>query len=284
MVNCYVSTIAFGDKNIHEIISIAEQNNFSLEFSSGLEYDSNMLDIYNQSTVVRMPHNYFPAPCNPFVLNLASPNNEINRKSVEHCKKNLILAKRSNSPFFAAHAGFCIDPNPQELGNKINAVALHSRSECWKFFISSLNEIIKFASEIQMKFLIENNVIARFNLDSNGNNPLFCCESVDILKVFKEVDDYNDSFGLLLDTAHLKVSCKALNLNLEDELNKIKQFITGIHHSDNNGDTDNNLQLLDNYWFLPHIKKFKDIVHVLEVKNINVINIKEQINLLNSWM
>lgn len=284
MINCFVSTIAFGVKDIKEIISISEKNKFSLEFSSGLEYDSKMIDIYKQCSLEKMPHNYFPAPHEPFVLNLASPNKTINKKSVEHCKKNLILAKKSNSPFFAAHAGFCIDPNPKELGKKINTIAIYSRKECWQVFINSLNEIIKFASEIEMKFLIENNVIARFNLDSNGNNPLFCCDSEDILKMFNEIKDNNNSFGLLLDTAHLKVSCNTLDLDIVEELNKIKFLIEGIHHSDNNGLVDNNSTLDENYWFLQHLNQFKDKIHVLEVMNINVENIKEQIKLLNSWI
>ena len=35
-----------------------------------------------------------------------------------------------------------------------------------------------------------------------------------------------------------------------------------------------------NYWFLKHVKEFKKIVHVIEVKNMNIEQINNQVKLL----
>lgn len=279
MKNIFVSTIAFSNLNINNIIDICKSEDFALEFSSGLKFQKNMEDLYLSAPIKRMPHNYFPASRIPFVLNLASSNDEIRKKSILHCKNGIILAKKSKSPFFAAHAGFCIDPEPEELGNKLNLNNTFNIDLNFKLFLESLIEIIEFSKKNQTAFLIENNVITSTNL-LNNKNPLLCCDSDQILLIFEKLK--SNYFGLLLDTAHLKVSSNTLNKNLDDEYNKIKPFIKGLHHSDNNGIIDSNDLLNNNYWFLKYCKNHLDIPHVLEVKNLNTKEIKNQYNLLTN--
>src|SRR5690606_29507232 len=155
--------------------------------------------------VKRMPHNYFPAPEIPFVLNLASENDNIRRKSVDHCKNGLRLAKQSNSPFFAAHAGFCLDPDPRDLATELSPRDSFDREKHYRYFLQSVDEILAEADTLEVDFLIENNVIATFNLTKTGANPLLLCEHAEIQWLFSSIP--NKRLGLLLDTAHLKVSC-----------------------------------------------------------------------------
>ena len=90
----------------------------------------------------------------------------------------------------------------------------------------------------------------------------------------------HEKFGLLLDTAHLKVSCKTLKLNLLDEFKKISPFIKAFHHSDNDGTIDNNLKLTNEYWFLDYFKDYQNYIHVLEVKSLNISEIENQIQFI----
>ncbi|PWB24561.1 TIM barrel protein [Flavobacterium sp. HTF] len=274
--NIYVSSLAFIGKPVEDIIKVCYENNFNLEFSSGMPYRDDMESIYSESVLTRMPHNYFPAPKDPYVLNLASSNDEIRAKSIAHCKNGLSLSKKSNSPFFSAHAGFCIDPDPNELGRKIAIKENYDKKIHKQLFLDSVNEILEFADKIKVDFLIENNVLAPFNFD--GTNPLLCCEFSEIDWLFDNIK--NPRLGLLLDTAHLKVSCKTLQINLQEEFEKIEPFVKAFHHSDNDGTIDNNLVLKEDYWFLPYMKKFKEYVHVLEIKAQDVNEIKNQIKLL----
>ncbi len=278
--NIYISTVAFAGKDADDIINTACENNWAIEFSSGLPYMANMEEIYLSAPVKKIPHNYFPAPAEPFVLNLASKNEVIRKRSIQHCINGLHLAKKSNAPFFAAHAGFCIDPDPSELGRQLIFNVDFTKQHNWQFFLDSIKEILDVAAEIDVQFLVENNVITAFNLVKNIN-PLFCCESTDIVALFNLVN--NPYFGLLLDTAHLKVSCVTLDLNRDVELKKIKSYIKGIHHSDSDGKVDNNQLLKADYWFLPFMKEYKNNIHVIEVKNLNIKEIKEHINLLEQY-
>jgi hypothetical protein len=114
----YVSTLALRRHSPAQIIALAKENRWPLEFSSGMEYAESMEEDYLKADLIRMPHNYFPAPAIPFVLNLASTDETIRTRSVQHCLNGLRLASQSAAPFFAAHAGFCIDPDPAQLGRK----------------------------------------------------------------------------------------------------------------------------------------------------------------------
>ena len=272
-LDIYISSIAFGDKySIKEIIEISKENKFALEFSSGLLFDPEMEQIYINSEIKRIPHNYFPAPEVPFVLNLASNNDLIRLNSIDHCINGLRLAKMSKSPFFSAHFGFCIDPDPLELGGKLKYNNNFKKEINFQYFISSLKIILKECECLKIPFLIENNVITIFNLQ-HGLNPLLGCTSQEIISVFKIIK--SEYLGLLLDTAHLKVSCKTLNLNLENELQALNLYIKAIHHSENDAFIDSNSPLTESYWFLKFMQNYRNLPHVIEVKNISI----EQINL-----
>ena len=273
--------MAFANSNIEDIINLAESNNFALEFSSGMPYNPKMEAIYSNCNLKRIPHNYFPAPEYPFVLNLASSSVEIRKNSINHCIKGLNLAKISNSPFYSAHFGFCIDPKPSELGNKLVYSNNFNIDYNLELFIESLKTILIEAKKLGILFLIENNVISKANLNFEFN-PLLGCDSVGITKVFEKIN--SPFLGLLLDTGHLKVSCNSLGLDIDDEVVKLSPFIKGIHHSDNQGVVDSNDRLSSNYWFLKYIDKFNDIAHVIEISNLTTDEIRNQIQIiLKKW-
>ena len=188
------------------------------------------------------------------------------------------LSKKSGAPFYSAHAGFCIDPRPEQLGNPLEVNVKFKRKNNWDLFVSSVKTLANYAEEIGSKFLIENNVVAAFNLTSKLENPLFCCNSDEIIQLVDEVN--HPAFGILLDTAHFKVSSKTLSFDMHQELLKLTGAIKCIHHSDNNGEKDTNNSITQDYWFLKHMQQFRALLHVLEVKEISVNEIKEQINIL----
>ena len=282
MNNIYISSLAFWGSTPENMISEAKDNDFAIEFSSGLPFREDMEEIYYQAEIKKIPHNYFPAPKVPFVLNLASKDKLIRERSIEHCIHGLRMSKKSGAPFFSAHAGFCIDPNPADLGNQLEISGDFDIEHHKSLFLESVMKILKESHQLETDFLLENNVITRFNLTTEGRNPLLFCESTDILWLFNELTD--NRLGLLLDTAHLKVSCTTLNKDLNSELDLMSKFIRAIHHSDNDGERDTNTSLTADYWFLKNMNRYDSLSHVLEVKKLKVSEIKNQIKLLKIWM
>lgn len=278
--NLYVSSMAFGN-SIEQIVSRSEGMNIQLEFSSGIMHHKSALSIFNNFKGRKLMHNYFPAPKTPFVLNLASKNEKIRFSSINHCLINLEASKQNDIPFFSAHAGFCMDPEHESLGQKLVS---HSnkidKKEHFNLFEDSLLIIKAHCEKNDICFLIENNVITNENI-LNGSNPLLCCSSNEIINFLKSINSKH--INLLLDTAHLKVSCNTLKLSLIDEMKRLIPFTKAIHHSDNNGVNDTNEKLNENYWFKIFLPYFKEIPHVLEVKAQNDEEILHQLKIFDKW-
>ena len=85
--------------------------------------------------------------------------------------------------------------------------------------------------------------------------------------------------GLLLDTGHLKVTCKTLNLNLYNEYKKIFKFIKGYHLSDNNGLADTNNTFTKNAWWFKKFNKNLDY-YTIEVYDNDILKLKKQISIV----
>ncbi len=279
-MNLAVSTLAFGKTSREEVVQIAQDQGFTIEFSSSFPYQEDMVEYFLDADINRLAHNYFPAPQVPFVINLASRDTQIREKSVQHCLQGLRISKACGAPYFSAHAGFCIDPDPEQLGKQLDINAEVDRTLNWSIFLDSVEMVLKEAEKLGISFLIENNVTARFNLREDGQEILFCSRPAEMMKL---ADSFSaNNFGLLLDTAHLKVSSQALEFDLDEAVMLIKDHVKYIHHSDNDGATDSNSPISDHYWFLPWMVEFSDCIHVLEVKNQNLDEIITQLKMLQA--
>ena len=82
------------------------------------------------------------------------------------------LAKDFCNPYYSFHAGFLIDPLPNELGN-INAKKerIH-RKDGLKTFCDNVNSLSEYAEEKKITLMIENNVCSRSTLNRFGDSPL----------------------------------------------------------------------------------------------------------------
>lgn len=267
----------FGSQDLSITVDECEKKDWNLEFSSGIPFFHDAKKIFFNSKIQKLAHNYFPAPENPFVLNLGSSNDEIRKKSIFHCKQGLNLAKKSNGSFFSAHAGFCVDPSEEMLGKKFNYNNKINRVLNKKLFIKSLKEINEYAMSINSVFLFENNVLT---IENNGkSNPLLCCDSSEIIEIIESVN--SNHIGLLLDTGHLKVSSNTLGKKLKDEFLNLKSFINAIHHSDNDSITDLNNMVNNKYWFWEYSNDFAHIANIIEVKCRTKNDIQNQINIFS---
>ena len=197
-------------------------------------------------------HNYFPPPEDHFVFNLASLDNAISQKSVEHAKRAIDLSIKLDSFKIGFHAGFFIRINNDELGQDIPNRELYDEDEATQRFIDNLEKIQKFSGN-EFKIYIENNVVSKKNRERfPDRSPSMLNTYEDYLKLSKLVD-----FNLLLDIAHLKVSCKSFGINYEEQYSSLVGKTDYIHISDNDSFSDDNLPLVKNSKLIEMIKKSK---------------------------
>jgi sugar phosphate isomerase/epimerase len=238
----FVSSSCLKHSKIAESVKDLADNGFqNIELSGGTQYyidfEEDLLNLKDEYNLNYRCHNYFPPPETPFVLNLASLDDETFQTSFNHLKKSIALSERLGANKFAFHAGFFIDIKLSEIGRRLSKNNLFNEEESIDRFCISFNELKKNAKNVSL--FIENNVFSKTNAETyNGVKP-FMMTSFEEYRSLKEKIDFN----LLLDVAHLKVSSKTLGLNWEKEFNSMFKESNYIHISDNDGFHDLNNQL-----------------------------------------
>jgi len=230
----FISSSCIRSNHIKDsILQLVEMGFKNIELSGGTQYYDLFVDdllfLKEQYNLNYRCHNYFPPPLKPFVLNLASLDNNIHNLSIEHLKKAIRLSHHLSSTKFGFHAGFYINISHNEIGKKISHQDLYNIDECIKLFCTSFDELKKLSKNVEL--YIENNVLSYSNYKNfNNQNPFMLTTSEEMISLRKHIN-----FELLLDIAHLKVSSKTLGLNFEDEFSVMFEQSKYIHVSDNDG-------------------------------------------------
>ena len=276
----FVSSSCVKNKKIKDSIVELANNGFrNIELSGGTEdYDgieNDILELKDKYNLNLLCHNYFPPPKEHFVLNLASLNNEVYKRSFNHIVKAISLSEKISAPKFGFHAGFYIDIKVTDIGKKITKTELFNREKCATRFCNAVLELQKTTSKVQL--YIENNVYSEANFKTyNGEEVLMLTSSDKFVELSKKID-----FNLLLDIAHLKVSSKTLGLSFKEELAKMINNSDYIHISDNDSLSDLNCTLEKDSILYKNIKnidlKNKDIT--VEIYD-SIDKIKESCQLL----
>ena len=237
MRKVFISTGGFKSISaIDAIKNLKKKKIFEIELSGGKYINKKDLKKLENKKIELRLHNYFPPPNQSFVINLASRNNLIVKKTINQIKKSILLSKKLGAKYFGFHAGFRIDPNVNNLG-KILDGKLAPRKIALKIFKKNILILNKFAIKNNKVLLIENNVVTKKNLIKYGSNPLLLTNPKEILKFFKELPK---SIGLLLDVGHLKVSSKTEKFSLIKAIKSLNPLTKGYHLSENNFIIDSN--------------------------------------------
>jgi sugar phosphate isomerase/epimerase len=250
----YLSTGGFTQNTFLETTELFSNDIVkAFELSAGKYTSELMAGLSNVQTRFDFTlHNYFPVPEEPFVFNLASLNEDILKQSLEHAKKAIELTAKHGCIYYSFHAGYLLDPQPSELGRKIQRKKLNSRSDGLIQFIQNVKELAIYAAKHGVILLIENNVISKNNFDSFDCNPLLMAEAIETEEIFSQMPK---NVKLLIDVAHLKVSANTLKFDPVEYLNDFSDITAAYHISDNNGLEDSNEPFSADSWFVKHIRK-----------------------------
>lgn len=250
----------------------------NIELSGGTDYyegfEEDLLRLKDKFDLNYICHNYFPPPKDPFVVNLASLDKEVHEKTFNHLEESLKLSEKLGCEVFGFHAGFYLNIPIREIGKEINKDALFDKKLAFEKFCNSYREL---QSNTNIKLYIENNVISHQNYNNFKENFFMLTNKEEYIELNEKID-----FELLLDVAHLKVSCNSLNLNFEEELDFLIERSNYIHISDNDSFADQNKPLFEHSVLHNMLSKhsFKDKLVTLEVYD-SVENIKKTYDLID---
>ena len=274
----FVSTSGTRSNSFHSATTLVQHGFRNIELSGGshvVDLESCLETLVSQTDAI-MLHNYFPPPSEPFVFNLASSNSETITLSMSLAKSAIEISGKYGFPFFGIHAGFLMDPQVSELGNKIQATKLQDRYLALEIFTHNALELSAFAQEKNVRILVENNVLSEENMKSFGEDPFLLSSTTEIFNFFQ---NNGGEIGFLLDLGHFNVSTNTLNEPREYSLEKINEYVVGYHLHDNTRLSDQHLSLSDDSWFLSSLNP-KAKFGTLEIHSQNIDEIQSSIRIL----
>jgi len=275
MLTVFVSSVAVKAERIVDVVdALAIAGIREIELSGGTvfypEIFSDLRRLKEHYNLSYLCHNYFPPPEVPFVLNLASLDDEIYLKSIAQVKKAISLSLELGAKKYAFHAGFYADLKLSEIGQSLEGKVVLNREVSDQRFKSAVVSLVQEFGD-QLQLYIENNVYSQQAYSLYKESSPF---------MFTHSKDWIEISGVkpLLDLAHLKVSCRSLRLNFVQEAMNLLALTDYIHVSDNDGISDSNqvLSLDSDLWGLLQVWEISqgfvtlemqaDIQHILENK------------------
>lgn len=287
-MEAYISTGAFRFSELREIIAFSVARGIDhIELSSGVTYRQNLLDPVretNQKQITYLIHNYFPPVENPFVLNLASPDPDTRKRSLDLCEAAIELTAQLEAPFYSVHSGFTFDIRPGLLGKPESQrdIPLNAHipyEQAYTIFVKSVLNLTKFAKSKGVRLLIENNVVSPIYAREHNRNTLLMATADEIVRLMSDVDD--PALGVLVDVGHVKVTATVLGFRRERFVEALAPHIGAFHLSDNDGQTDQNLPFSEDTWFCPLLTDFPHVPVVIEAYNLTWRQIQEQFQVLD---
>lgn len=280
----YISNCCLRGKTLRGVISQLYENGFSnIEISNCSQYQdsthaeeiiSELKEKYNLNLLL---HNYSIIADKHFVLNLASLNNEVYKKTLQYLEKSIKASKQLGVNKFSFHAGFLIDIAAGELGKRLRAKKLFNKNDSLKRFYEGFKILESEADGIAL--YIENNVLSFLNSKVYKNkNVCLLTHHNEYLELKRNIN-----FRLLLDVGHLKISSHSCNLDYHKELDKMIEISDYIHLSDNDGLYDQNRCFSPRSQLLKLLKEYnlKDRIITLETRG-NIKEIKQSYSLVSN--
>jgi len=271
----YISTGNFQSEELGVILEIAlEQGFHNIELSTGIRITPDLPHLLDNLPLGMnfIIHNYFPPEPKDLVINLASANEDIRRNSIKFCKEAIDCCVKIKSCYYAVHSGFCIDPQPHQLGQNQSTLPRITKKQAKELFYDSLEQLLSYSKEKGITLCIENLVVELRNL-IDGSNLLYLMTSPEDYKDFMSQSKL-DEVRFLIDVGHLKVSSHSEKFDTEEFLDLLARRTSIVHISENNGIRDLHLPFDKNAWFLKILPSFKNTLFVLEAWRLSLREIR----------
>lgn len=279
-MNMYVSTRCLKNcQDITRVLNVYQTAGLrKIELGSGHEYFPRILNnLILENKNCYLVHNYFPPERDGLILNIASGDEQIRRRSIDFIKRTTTFCSKFGIELYSFHIGLLSDPQKaNSKGFVFGDKNVLSPNKAFSLTVDSLKEICDYVGKKGVKIAVENNPCSR----EKGRFLQFC-EAGEFKKLFQKVG-YNN-LGLLVDIGHLKISAKTRGFDRLEFIHQLKSRIFGLHVHDNNGTEDEHKLPDESSWIFDLLKKeFRstEVPIVLESTNMSITKILKAIDIL----
>ena len=285
-MSVWVSSGAFDARTVEALLAEATARGVdAIELSSGFP-DADNLEAALAAGMARgthyLVHNYFPAPRDPFVLNIAAAERNDRDRSIAFVKRAVEISARLGAPFYSLHAGFAVSLAPDDLGRPDRQAELVrdrpiDRDGALERMRTAMEELSDHAAAHGVRLLLENNVCSPRQVGNGRPQPLLMADPTEAASFLSALG--RDNVGLLLDVAHAKVAGTALNFDPMRFFDECAEWIGALHLSDNDGTDRQQPAFYGDSWFFARLRDFAALPFVVEVYSMDAETMHSQIAL-----
>ncbi len=268
----FLSTTFLPDgTKLSEALDLCEANNIHLvEIGSNhaFEENYNYIGDYDFDFLV---HNYFPIPKESFVVNIASLDENIYRRSIEHIKFAISYSEKIGAKLYTFHPGFLTDPKGPNISKKIYDFQWDSSLLSKTNFDLAREQMLKAMAEIVSYTKNRKTSIA---IETEGSlykkDHLLMQQPEEYEWLFKKFSP--KELGVNLNIGHLNLANRAFKFPWKDFVDLIQDYVVAMELSHNNGVEDQHhpIDVEGWYWPLIHDVRFKAAYKILEFRNTDI--------------
>lgn len=236
----YVSTSCLRGYSYTETLKMYEQAGIeAVELGYCPDEELVIGDIVDRYPFDFAAHNYFfPVP-DEFVVNLASPDDSILKRSISYIRDGIDICARHDIEQYTIHSGFRIDPGEDF---RFEAEEVPPASSSMETFVSSIENVLSYAENRGVSVAIENNVVEQRHI-VDGEPIVLLADTEEFKQLLERVD-----LDVLLDVGHLKVASETLGFDRESFLDVVGPHVTHVHLHTNDGRTDQHRAVESGSW------------------------------------
>ena len=277
----FVSTVCLpGVQPITSRISLYRSHGLNaIELGAGVSVDKDSLSQVAGMGCQFLVHNYFPPSPEPFVLNLASGDDSIRKRSLDLISEALALTARLGAPFYSVHAGFITDPTSFGMTSFVFPMPASPDEPQFAMdrFTTALEIAVDRAQHLGVQLLVENNVCSH-----ELRGKLLLDTADEFLTLFHILP--SPYLGILLDTGHLNVTAHTLDFDRMSFVDEVTPYIRAFHVHDNDGIADTHQPVQPGSWVFDVLRRpeFAGLPIVVEARFETVADLRRHVDWLKT--
>lgn len=276
--NLFVSTTCFKDMTpLSDVLEKFKGSSFkNLELGSNHIHEKNYVEMLKRYDYRYLVHNYFPIPENEFVLNLATINDEIRSRSIEHGLKAIELTHEIGGELYTIHPGFLADPISKNqdsnnydfvFGDTSNAQSLYEAS--YERMLDALEKLSRRASELKVKLAIETEG------SFNKSDILMMQRPEEYTRFFNHFKP--EEIRINLNVGHLNLASRKFGFSQEDFCKLVSPYVEAVEMSHNEGVNDDHAPVREDGWYWELLKKtdLNGKIQIFEFRDTEILEIEK---------
>jgi sugar phosphate isomerase/epimerase len=283
MTSNFISTTFTPDNTpLREVLDVCLGHGIdSVEIGSNHCYEKDFSYVKNYPFDY-LVHNYFPIPKYSFVVNIASLDDSIYKRSIEHLKSAIDFSAKIGAKLYTFHPGFLTDPKGSNHSNQnydfrwdTERLKKTNYEMAWERMTDAISEIAHYACNrtVPIAFETEGSFHKKDHLIMQQPK-----EYERFFKLFTSAE-----IGINLNIGHLILAANAFDFSYPTFVDLIAEYVVAMELSHNDGVEDQHLPIQSDGWYWPLIndKRFENTYKILEFRNTSILTIKESLLLFS---